>query len=189
MMTIAIVHCPRNAERVANVARLLRALPRARIIEDPGDGVRTMRGIRKGCWPLARRAWEAFDPIATHHVVLEDDAVLCDGFEERLDESRTAEPEAVLSLFRGRRDCSIATVMPTFLIPTFLAWAKDAPHGERWLPHHSFIISQATKELGLRRLYTSPSLVEHGRLPSLLDHDHVSAFRFELAPSSVTLEV
>lgn len=31
-------------------------------------------------WDTARRAWLTFDPYATHHVVVQDDAVLCDGF-------------------------------------------------------------------------------------------------------------
>jgi hypothetical protein len=36
-----------------------------------------------GLWDTARRAWEAHDPDSSHHVVIQDDAIICHNFGER----------------------------------------------------------------------------------------------------------
>jgi len=189
VISAAIIHCPKSAERAVNVMRLLEALPTARVVLDQGDGAKTMlNGSRTGCWPLARRAWEAHSAESTHHLVLEDDAELCEDFEAHLSSTIEQAPGAVLSLFRGRRDCSVGTVMPVHLIAPFLTWTRESRHGERLMPHHDHMITEACIELGWTRLYTAPSLVEQRQFPSLLGHDHISATWFERSPSRVALE-
>ena len=37
----------------------------------------------EGVWPNARRAWALHDPDAIYHVVIQDDAIVCDNFKER----------------------------------------------------------------------------------------------------------
>jgi hypothetical protein len=188
MISAAIIHQPRNEDRAANVQQLTEAIPHARVVLDDGTGIKTMRKIRTGCWPIAKRAWVSFDPIATHHLVLEDDAVLCESFLEHLETISNIASDACVSLFRGARDCSVGTLMPTFMIGPWLTWATTAAHGERWLPHHDFMISRGMFELGFTRLYSLPSIVEHGTMASTLDHGHVRAFRFEHRPGSVSVE-
>lgn len=41
----------------------------------------------EGVWPNARRAWSMFDPEAQFHVVIQDDAIVCDNFLERAEEA------------------------------------------------------------------------------------------------------
>jgi hypothetical protein len=191
MIGAAILHCSRSDVRAENVRSLLKALPHASVIPDQGDaiGVRKIGNMeRRGCWPLARHGWLAYDPRATHHLVLEDDAVLCDNFEHFVESVVRLQPGAIISLFHGPRDCTVATVMPVAFIPKIVEWADTAKHGSRFLPHHSHIIAQGSKELGLARSRTEPSLVDHGRFDSLLDHPHLVAYRFEQSPTSVSVE-
>lgn len=164
---------------------LVAALPRAMVIEDTGDAV-GKRLNRRGCWPIARRGWLAMDQAASHHLVLEDDAGLCTDFATHLQHAVDANPAACISLFRGTRDCSVATVMPSSVVRVWLSWCDTAKHGARHLPHHDYLITQGCKELGVEHLHTEPSLVEHLPFASLLDHSHVSATRFEQSPTEVT---
>lgn len=139
---------------------------------------------RRGCWPIARRAW-AEPLISSHRLVLEDDAILCAGFADRLQQVVELAPAAVVSLFRGARQCSVATVMPNAFIPRWLDWAGRA---SRARPHHDQLIALGCLAIGVPHLYASPSLVEHAAVPSLLDHPPVAALRFDPSPTTVVLE-
>lgn len=192
MISVAIIHCPLSQERVENMRALCEALPGAVVVEDRGDAVGA-RLNRRGCWPIARRAWEArlsFDrafPPAQHHLVLEDDAQICAGFSIHLIDVVQRAPLACVSLFHGDRDCSVATVMPSFFVAMWLDWCATAKLGARHLPHHDYLLTQGMRALGVPHLRTEPSLVEHGRFASLLDHPHVRATRFEQSPQAVAL--
>ena len=90
-ISVGIMHVP-GAGRDSLVEDILRVLPKdwdVSVIEDPE---------RKGCWSTAKRAWETRTEESTHHLVLSDDAVLCDYFPELLIGAITARPEAVMSL-------------------------------------------------------------------------------------------
>lgn len=62
-----------------------------------------------GLWANCRRAWMMHDPEAVYHVVIQDDAIVCDNFKERAFDAiysaiRKAETSRVaLSLYYGRR--------------------------------------------------------------------------------------
>jgi hypothetical protein len=174
-----------TADRAANVARLCEALPAAVIIADDGTGI-ARRKRRSGCWPIARRAW-AREVAASHHLVLEDDAGLCDGFAEQLAWLVTEAPLACVSLFHGTWDCSVATLMPVAAIARWLAWADADEYGSRFLPHHDHVITHGMHSIGVAHLRSEPSLVEHLPLASLLDHPANRAVRFEQSPASVAL--
>lgn len=40
----------------------------------------------EGVWPNCRRSWELFDPEAMYHVVVQDDAIVCDNFVKRAED-------------------------------------------------------------------------------------------------------
>lgn len=187
-LSIAIIHAPWSTERAANVRDLLEQLPGALVVDDVDREGSLKVGNRRGCWPLARWAWCAADPTATHHLVLEDDAQLCDGFLSHVESAIAREPAACLSLFRGARDCSVATIMPVPIIAEWLTWVRESPRGVRLLPHHDYLIAAGMRDLGVRRLFAEPSLVEHRAFPSLLEHDHVRARAFEQTPRDFCLE-
>lgn len=181
MITFAIVHAPTSALRAANVARLRAQLAGAIVVED--DGAELRIGERRGCWPVARRAWEAA-PAVGHHAVLEDDAVLCDRFAELAAQAVARRPDAAISYFWGDRGCSVATSMPAALVSRFLAWADV---GAVWVPHHDVLIRSWCRVDDVPHLHTDPSLVQHGTIPSLLDHGTVKASRFEQSPDTFDL--
>lgn len=155
------------------VAAIQEQLPHVRVILDTA-GIGDLRiANRRGCWPMARRAWLAAS--GDHHLVLEDDAVLCADFPARLADVVDRKPDAVISLFLGSRWCSVATVMPRAAIAPWLAWAD---HESRLRPHHDQLIDLGCTALGIEHVWCSPSLVDHADVPSLLGHPSVSAMRF-----------
>lgn len=187
-LSVAILHAPWSPERAANVRDLLEQLPAALVVADEHREGDLKVANRRGCWPMAWWAWCAVDPDATHHLVLEDDAQLCDGFLGLVEQAIAREPDACLSLFRGERDCSVATVLPVPIIAEWMTWVRESPRGVKLLPHHDYLIAAGMRELGVPRLYAQPSLVEHRAFGSLLGHDHVTARTFDAAPRDFRLE-
>jgi hypothetical protein len=184
VISAAIIHCPRSSARAENVRELRAALPDAVVVEDDGHAVGT-RWDRRGCWPIARRAW--LTSCASHHLVLEDDAQLCSGFFAHVERIAAEHHNACVSFFRGSRDCSVATLMPCWLVNTWIEWTEESKNGARYLPHHDYLITQGMRELGVPHLYTEPSLVDQRAFDSLLGHRHIAATRFEQDPSDVAL--
>lgn len=183
-ITVSIIHAARVASRAANVRRLIAAIPRAVIVEDLDSGELRI-GERRGCWPVARRAWvAAISSSTSHHLVLEDDALLCDRFAELAAEAFARRPDAAISFFRGDRGCSVATALPVAAIDRWVRWADV---GAIWVPHHDILLRSGCRALGIPYLHTEPSLVEHGDFGSLLGHGHVRALRFEPSPDTFDL--
>lgn len=80
------------------VARQRALLPQVEVIRDPE---------REGVWPTTLRAYERLDvfapPGTTHVLVLQDDMLPCDDFDEHLTAALTAVPEAPVALFTMRK--------------------------------------------------------------------------------------
>jgi hypothetical protein len=185
MFSAAIIHAPWSAERGELVASVRRRIPWIQVVSDHDHEGDLRIANRRGCWPMARRAWSCILPAASHHLVLEDDAVLCDRFPELAVAALEQKPRAALSLFHGARSCSVATILPAEVIPRWLAWAELE---SRTRPHHDQLLDLGLHALGVEHLRTSPSLVQHEPVASLLGHAHVMAERFDSGASSFTLE-
>jgi hypothetical protein len=187
MISVSIIHAPWVSERAANVQELLKQVPRAVVVADNHNRRGShLVGNRRGCWPMAARAWKSRDPLATHHVVLEDDAQLCDNFLELANQAIKQQPESALSLFMGsRRLCSVATSLPTKIIDKWLLWAAE---DSKTYPHHDALVIRGMEHLGVQLLYARPSLVNHRAFQSLLAHQPHLAVQYEQSPSSVSLE-
>lgn len=189
VLSTAIMHAPWSSERAENLVEILAQLPSAIVIRDDDRRGMLALGKRLGSWPMAERAWRSSSAEATHHLVLEDDAHLCDGFVDLALNAITARPDAALSLFRGKRACSVGTVLPVASIAPWLSWVSSSPESGRHLPHHDCLIDAGMRRLSVPHFYTVPSLVEHRQMESLLKHDHVRALRFEQCPSTVHTEM
>jgi hypothetical protein len=138
----------------------------------------------------ARLAWDAAEPAATHHLVLQDDAVPCPGFGTRLTAAVEAQPDAALALFVSwgsrlsyavrlaalcgfgwtevveRYMPTVALVMPAGAardMASFLRTADGTDDDEAVLRYLS--------QVGLPAYAAVPSLVDHRDLPSLTGHD------------------
>lgn len=152
---------------------------------------------RNDRWDTGRRSMLAHDPDASHHLVIQDDAIPCRdlvaGVEKAL--GRLPHPEtSPLCLYLGRvqphagkinqlvtravRDTSWITmgqlhwgpgiVMPTHLIGDMVAWCDQRSE----VPNYDKRISRWCQHQGLTVWYPWPSLVDHRGVtqnPSLID--------------------
>src|SRR5690554_6703262 len=152
-------------------------------------------------WATGRRAWEAHDPEADWHMVIQDDALACKdliaGLEKALD---VLGPDGLVSAYTGTgrpdqftirrklRDAAArgeswiytgllywgpAIIAPVYTIEDMLDWSeKYASLNKPPRSNYDYAIGAFYKyEMGWRCWYTAPSLVDHRGLPSLVGHD------------------
>lgn len=152
-------------------------------------------------WTVGRRAWEAHNPDADWHLVLQDDVLVAEnllaGLEQALQQLGT---HGLVSAYTGtgRPDqrnvlraltnadkhghhwistrslnWGPAIILPTHAINDMLDWCQH--HIEQNHPprsNYDYAIGVYARDiLGYRAWYTIPSLVEHRDLPSLVGHD------------------
>lgn len=145
-------------------------------------------------WQVGRSAWLAYDPTADYHIVLQDDVQPCRKFFEGLEEAlryipnkygpvcpytgdtreklvttRERVKEAGLHWFGMSQlywGCAIA--LPTRMVDTVIAFGDTPEEAHR--PYDSRIMDFYMKKHICRTWYTTPSLVQHRQVPSLLGH-------------------
>lgn len=193
-VSVAVMAHPSRAELVQ---RLLERLDR------PAEVVWDERNVE---WHTGRRALLAFDPAATHHLVLQDDAVVCRDLVAGLEAALVAAPEeCCVSLYVGRvrpytarvervvaeaeraerhvswivmRDLhwGVGLVLPTALLP---ALVRDQDRMAN-VVEYDRRISRSLVRAGVPVWSTWPSLIDHRDAPSLLHHgdDPRAAHRF-----------
>ena len=180
-LSFSIMHLPTNPQRRALVQNMIAKMGGPKQIEEDCVGWEIVEDYGKfGPQVTSRRAWlSAYrHSRSTHHLVLQDDAVLCKDFLLGVASAIEYNPRAAISLYANRRNVEtakemgiswasfrdglwgVAVVIPTDWISTYMAWAKANippvyPHDDRrlglWLWEHD-----------LPALGTVPSLVEHG---------------------------
>lgn len=133
----------------------------------------------------ARAAWAAADPRASHHLVLQDDVILCQNFAEQLLSAIRAHPGAAISLFaewgsrsatmvrlaalRGRSAAATADpftptqalVLPAQVAAKFAAAAADEQGPD------DVVIRRFLRAHAVPSIVTAPNLVDHDDRPSL----------------------
>lgn len=94
-VTVAIPHLEGNPRRAANLAALADSLSyRA------GWPIAVLMDVGKGGLDTVERCWRrGLTMGGTHHLVLDDDATLCEGFAARLVQAITEKPSDILALF------------------------------------------------------------------------------------------
>ena len=128
-----------------------------------------------GIWPTMRRAWLAYDPQAEFHCVVQDDAIVCDRFRERLEALLQA--PVPYGLYWGNRVAlrglaragaaagyvdhvlhwSVAVCLPVAIIPAFIEYADANP-------------PTGVNDDRLKRFLRSRHLTVRYPIPSLVDH-------------------
>jgi hypothetical protein len=139
----------------------------------------------RGLWDTARRAWLTCNTEKTHHLVLQDDVVLCNRFLDAVEFIKNCIPpnnvisfcndfgpdsdEAMKRNIRWIRTKAVrsaqALMIPSPLVPRWITWCdlnvrEDYPHDDIRL--EMYLIAE--------RLYcwnTTPSLVQHRAGPSI----------------------
>ncbi|MFF4751998.1 hypothetical protein ACWD5R_23050 [Streptomyces sp. NPDC002514] len=140
----------------------------------------------------ALSAWSAADPGATHHLVLQDDALPGPDFFDRVHDAVRGAPDAAIAFFtswnsrngaavrmaalRGARWAvaaqeytpTVALVLPT---PVALGFAEFARrHGDGW--PDDVIMQRYLRAHRVPSYLTVPNLVEHDDFPSVARNDH-----------------
>jgi hypothetical protein len=147
---------------------------------------------RNNEWDTTRRAWETADPTATHHLVLQDDALVCRDLIAGAERALAHVPsETVVSLYMGTRrpqrravaeaaaqarlgaswvamrdlNWGVAICLPTSAIPAAIEAGdrSEAQDADRRIGDHF-------RRIGWPTWCTWPSLVDHRPGPSLLGH-------------------
>ncbi len=139
----------------------------------------------------AMRAWSSIPAGSTHHVVLEDDAILVPGFAEHAARAAAAAPDAAvvfhanwcsrtgaavrLGALAGARWAraaqeytpTVALMLPAAVGAGFAAFARQ--HAGSWAG--DVVMARYLAARGVRTYVTVPNLVEHGDFPSVADND------------------
>lgn len=161
---------------------------------DAGQHVDAVWDRVNDCWDTARRAWLAYDPGATHHLVIQDDAEpsrdLIRGVERALEFTPA---ESIMSLYVGTRRPMAHSVervvrrateaKPSFIAMNGLHWgvAVVIPVPEiRAMVDWCDIQTIRGDDNRIRRYFITqkkwptwcpwPSLVDHRDIPSVLQH-------------------
>lgn len=135
-----------------------------------------------GVWTNCRRAWEMHDPSADYHVVIQDDAIVCDRFQERaeafielhhhdgecrafnfyygnktalMDDARKGMKQGFV--VRSTPFWGVAICMPTKTIAQMLRFC-DQFEGVRQDDER---IKRFIKSRGMKIYYPMPSLIDH----------------------------
>ncbi|WP_186315703.1 hypothetical protein [Catellatospora sichuanensis] len=170
LSTVIMTH-PARADRAQALADELVKLSPVLVVDDGAPG--------RGNLGNAVRAWAAVGADATHHLVLQDDVMPCDGFAEQLHRAVRARPDDAVSLFCewGSRTAGLVRaaawqgwswaravdvytpsqglVLPRQAALDFAASVED-PSGA-----DDLALSAHLRATGRRTLVTVPNLVEH----------------------------
>jgi FAD/FMN-containing dehydrogenase len=167
-LSFAIQHHPSRADLLP---RLLEAVPEAFVCSDPEPETKLN-------WPVGRLAWGSFSKDATHHVVLEDDAIPCAHFREAVELAIAARPTYCLSFWANKKEVGEALVnrfawvrspkfygtvcvaLPTPWILAFIEWGDGEQYEGR--PSVDWRLREFLASISQRPLLSAPCLVQHG---------------------------
>ncbi|MDN3241498.1 hypothetical protein [Glycomyces tritici] len=169
-LSTAIMTHPAREDRARKLAESLPDLNPAVLVDDTEPG--------RGNLGNALRAWGAVGEDATHHLVLQDDVVPCDGFTALVRRAVGARPDAAISLFCewGSRSATLARVAAR----RGWGWARAVdmytPSQGLVMPRDTALAFAATEDAGgaddlalvaylrgngVENLVTVPNLLEH----------------------------
>jgi hypothetical protein len=130
-----------------------------------------------GIWENRKRATMMYDPAADFHLVIQDDAIICDNFKELAEKTVNREKEYAYSFYFGNRQAyrkaaqdgmsrgfiiadwmswGVAICLPTRIIPEAMAYC-DKMTGH----HDDSRIGRYLKHKGIKIYFPMPSLVDH----------------------------
>lgn len=159
-------------------------------------------------WDTGRRSQLAYDPLATHHLVVQDDALLCRDLVAGLLRAVALVPDHPIGLYTGKvrpaQDTvvrlvdraqrehnswiamqgpwwGVAVLTPTYLIDEMIAWCDQRPE----IQNYDRRMSRFYDHIGLECWYSVPSLVDHrvgdgepSLVPGRGNGDGRTAYRF-----------
>jgi len=134
----------------------------------------------RGSWVGHKKAMQTITPEATHHLVLEEDAVICKNFKERVYSVIQARPQHIISLFASREQKNkfewcrrngvhwfvnaygapgVAVIFPRDLLQDHLSWEIICPQD---MPYEDSRLWGWMEARNLLTWNPVPNLIEHG---------------------------
>jgi hypothetical protein len=189
-LSMVIMAHPRRREQACRLQRQYPEL-NARVVfdPDPNGPPSTLR--------TARAAWAAVDEGATHHLVLQDDVILCQDFPAAVADAIKVGPSPAMSLFASASMASAQAIrlaalvgaswtrlvdgwVPTQALVLPAAWAREfadyAADVDDSRPDNR-VMSAFLSQKRAETYVTIPNLVEHGQARSLLLNDLLHGVR------------
>jgi hypothetical protein len=180
-ISIAIMAHPNRAEFIPYLQGKIGTFPvSVPVAMDDGCGI----------WENAKRAWRMFDPMADYHIVIQDDAIICNDFLARAIAEIEAHPKHAFSFYFGNRvrfqataekavrqngiamnwlSWGVAVCLPTKVIPAMISFCDLLP--PRYAKHDDTKIAKFLESIKMPVWYPMPSLVDHRDIKSLVASD------------------
>lgn len=172
MISVSVMAHPKREDHIDYLHKQLGPVP---VAWDRKDSV----------WDTAKRAWDLHGDQSAYHVVVQDDAIICDDFYERLQSIILAYPDSAYCLYMGENlkslkgnierpvtvgkkiQWGVAICLPVIHIKKALAF------GDRWnnrygTMHDDTRLSRYCQSKSLNVVYPVPSLIDHRHSPSLI---------------------
>ena len=155
-------------------------------------GARIVYDEQQSRWDTGRRAWLLHDAEASHHAVIQDDAVLSKHFRVSLEQAISRVPDSPIVLYAGnvapwRRQFETVPANTSFLVGQRIIWgvgivipthmiSSVITYGDELTPtqlrtlkgNYDLRLSKYFEASRLAVYYTWPALVDHRGLPSLV---------------------
>ena len=168
------------------------------LLEKLGPDVPVVMDRGKGIWDTRRRATLAFPSGSTHHLVVQDDALIGADFYTHLEEEVERHPDVAMNLYWGRRKAlrkyaqaalskgglytnwihwGVGILLPTALIPDCINYCDRMG---RLKNHDDTRIANFLKERGVPTWYPLPSLLDHRACRSIMENSEGGAGRTAL---------
>ena len=190
-LSVAVMHAAFDPHRNDYLSGLLRSLGESHqaVLRDAHDFAVISDNDRLGPWPTARAAWQwSLRTGATHHLLLQDDVIVCDGFLTMAKEALAAVPREMVSFFTTRPGYAKRAVsrnhhwlrsnaevfgqaicMPDDVLADFLRWERS--HIKPTYKHDDARVGYYAIARDRPIYFTLPSLVQHvGLEHSTLGH-------------------
>lgn len=174
--TITVMTCPQRAVRAAQLVAALNALG--------GAAVATVLDVsRLGPRACAARAWAGATIGTTHHMVLQDDAILCDDFIESVRRALEAAPADLISFFTSSPYVNLGAVPRLRKLAVFegalalaapSALARDVAGALEQATSQAddAVIGTFLRSRNLQYRVAIPNLVDHAPIPSTVGHQY-----------------
>ena len=132
----------------------------------------------QGIWWNCQRAWKMVKGGATHHLILQDDALVCDNFIESAERAISYRPHDFVGFYANHQICTKASekgdswvnieggvwgqaqMLPVSEIGHFLSWCES--HIDSSYKHDDDRLATYLSASKMRQYQTVPSLVNHG---------------------------
>ncbi|MEE1822593.1 hypothetical protein PUR61_10375 [Streptomyces sp. BE20] len=176
----AVMTHPRRADLARELIGRCRPEELDLVLDPEPDGPPT--GLR-----TAVAAWSSVPAGSTHHLVLQDDAVLTPGFFDHVRAAAEAAPDAALSFYThwqsrnaaavrlavlsghrwapatGEYTPTVVLLLPAPVAAGFGAYARE--HGATWAD--DVVMSRYLREHGVPTYLSAPNLADHADVPSM----------------------